>query len=269
MPPVRHGLSAELMSRIESYKRRRQELLAHAAHINAQVAHLDKKIAAAELLLEDAPASSITEIEAPALDAPAAKPRMRSAANLTAVEAMREIAVRIGRENPTGFSAQQIMKAFRRDDRIDDRSKDIRDGYLYNVMKRLSTERLITKLGRNRWILREFVADADEIPDGVVVPAKDGFKMVPMTKEDRVRELTKQYLSSRPNKTAHRATIAEYLASNEGPLSHDRTPVKALSVYIARWPEFKTDGAGNYTFVEAEKVNRRDDGPPMKGSDVV
>jgi hypothetical protein len=259
LPPVRHSLSAELMSRIENYERRRQELL-------AEVARLDEKIAAAKLLLEDAPASSIREVEVPALDVPAVKPRARSQANLTAIQAMREIAMRLGRGSSEGFSAQQVLDTFQRDDRIDPQLKKIQEGYLYHVMKRFITEGLIVKISRNKYVLMEQVEGAADIRSGVVVASKDGFKMVPMTKEERVREEAGRYLSRRPNRTAHRANIADYLASNNGPLSEDRSPIKAFSMYAVRWPEFVTDGEGNYTYVDSEKTNRRGDVPADEGA---
>jgi hypothetical protein len=265
MPPLRHSPSTEkalLMSRVENYRRRRQELL-------AEVARLDELIASVERVLEDIPDTAAPEqkIDAPILSAPTLRPgAARSQANLTAIQAMREIAIRLGRESTEGFSAQQVLEAFQRDNRIDPQLRNIQDGYLYHVMKRFITEGLTVKVSRNKYVLTEQVEGAADSPGGMVVASKDGFKMVPMTKEERVREETKRYLSRRPNRTAHRATIADYLASHNGPLREDRNAIKVLSQYIVRWPEFVTDGEGNYTYVDAEETNRRGDVPADEGA---
>jgi hypothetical protein len=206
MPPIRQRkLSAEmalLMSRVEIFKRKRQELL-------AEVARLDKKIAAGEMLIEDLADTSIAEQEQqmvgepvpplPQGGQPAIRHRARSNTNLTAVQVMRDIATRIGRESPDAFSARQVMEAFRSDDRLDERLKNVNEGYIYHVMKRLCVERLIAKVGR-KYVLLEKVQGAEQDPTGMVMASKEGFKIVPMTKEERIREETRRYLSRRPNK---------------------------------------------------------------------
>jgi hypothetical protein len=262
LSPLRHSAEAALlMRRVDSYKREKQKLLSETARA---VALLDEKIAAAELILKDVASDSITEqaqtmvgardqAQLPEADPSALKPKVRSEANLTAIEAMREIAVRLGRESPEGFSAKQVLEAFQADERIDSRLRDVSEGYAYHVMTRFVTERLITKVERGKYVLIETVAGAAEDPTGVLVASEDGFKMVPMTKEERVREETRRYLSKRANKTAHRASIADYLASHSGPLSNVRSPLKIWAVYVTKWPEFTTDGQGNYTLVDSPK----------------
>jgi hypothetical protein len=265
-PGQRHSAeTALLMSRIERYEQRRQELL-------AEVARVEQKIAAAKMLLED----SVTEqqqkivgplpvVEVPELNPPAVKPKVRSEANFSAIEAMREIVLRLGREGSEGFSVRQVLQDFRNDENL----RQIHETYVYHVMKRFLNERLIVKVenARGKYVLAETVVGAPETPSAMVVASQDGFKIVPMTKEERIRQLTRQYLSRRRNKTAHRANIAEFLASDNGPLSEDKSPIKAFAVYVVRWPEFVSDGAGNYTLVEPEKTDRRGDAPPIESSD--
>ncbi len=177
---------------------------------------------------------------------------------------MRDLSRRIGRECPQGFTGHQILGAYRQDERLDEYQRGIHETYLYHVMKRLALEGLIIKVGRGKYMLSEMVEGAHEAPNGIVVATEAGYKIVPMTKEERVREEIRRYLSRRANKTAHRANIADYLASHSGPLSNDKNPLKALSTYVIRWPEFVTDGEGNYTYVEGEKSESAGMAPPIQ-----
>lgn len=93
------------------------------------------------------------------------------------------------------------------------------------------------KLVELRKALDEF---RSSIPANVKVP--EGYKLVPLTKEEKLRIAAAKYLRQHQYR-AHRKDIAAHLVSI-GLLVNDAKPVDSLSVYLTRWPEFQSQGRG-------------------------
>jgi hypothetical protein len=100
----------------------------------------------------------------------------------------------------------------------------------------MSKDARYRKLVELRKALAEFRSD----PADFKVP--EGYKLVPLTKEEKVRSETERYLKQHQYR-AHRSAIAAHLVE-VGLLANDKAPTESLSVYLTRWPEFKSQGRG-------------------------
>jgi hypothetical protein len=87
--------------------------------------------------------------------------------------------------------------------------------------------------------LRGVLSDLKPSPPMVTLPP--GHKVVPMTKEERVRVEVTEFLKAHGNR-AHRKELASKMVDLEF-LAED-TAVDNLSVYLSRWEEFESDGRG-------------------------
>lgn len=255
----------ELLKRRDDIKIQRAELDHEEAAINQEVAALDNDIERFGPLVRRA-AQSLKGQPVPALQpAPALPPqppataapsdntvkvdrrRLRAKVGQTAVEAMREIVVGIGKQNPDGFTTKQVFDAIKQDERFGPALRETSDGYRHALMKRFCVERLIVRITFGKYILFENLGNAEMIDEGAVMYTDEGYKVVPMTKAERIRRGIKSYLMYRPAKTSHRTQIAQNLAES-GVLADDKNLLETLAQYLIRWPEFVSDGKGNYTY---------------------
>jgi len=164
---------------------------------------------------------------------------------------MRETALRLAKERVDGFLPQEVMVSIQADESTRDRVEGVHENYIYKVLKRLRSENLLDKNG-HRYVAPSHNAGSPLFAAGVSM--NDAFKMVPKTKEDRVREEATRYLLNRKNYSAHRAQIADHLTVL-GVMGTEKQTISSLSVYLARWSEFVADGHGNYTLIPAKKTN--------------
>ena len=244
---------------VEAWEKRRKALIQQRSEIDLELAGLDQKIAFFQPMIWELAASTsrqrddspaLPELPEPAKPTETPAIKLRAHANISAIDAFRRITLRIGRESPQGFTSQQVFRAFKDDPQVDPRVKEVNEGYLYHVMRRFAAERLIVRISARGYTLAELVEGAGPGQEGTVVETEDGYKMVPMTKEELIRQGVTKYLLARPNKTAHRAAIADWLCAPGRPFAENKRPVHALSTYLARWPQFVADGDGNYTLKE-------------------
>ncbi len=156
-------------------------------------------------------------------------------------EFLRQHALRIGRDKPEGFDPQDVWLAFVGDYSIPEEIKKVGADYIYIAMKRMRADGVLDKRGK-KYVL----PNSDPHPTGVGVAP--GFKVVPMTKEERIKEETARYLGKRKYRKAHRTQILEHLM-NVGIMGTEKKSLGALTIYLSRWPEFQSDGDGNYVHV--------------------
>jgi hypothetical protein len=83
--------------------------------------------------------------------------------------------------------------------------------------------------------------------DGFTVP--DGYKIVPLTKEEKMRQEVTKFLTGKTE--VHRSEIHGHLIK-EGIMKEGES-ISALAVYLGRWPEFQSDGRGNFALYESAR----------------
>jgi hypothetical protein len=228
---------------VDRWNDERQALIQQRSEIDLKIAELDKKLASAEPFIRELATSTVkrqeTEAAYPAKtrmaeDEPPRRGRRggpRLDNNLNATKVLGDIALRLARRD--GYlESWEVWDAMQADPNVDPHIKGMDRNYVYVVMRRLADQGLLVKDG-NRYVLAESVnRTEDAAPNG---PAVAGFKLVPLTKEERIKEEAKKYLARRPNKTAHRAQIAAFLVER-GIMGQEKNPIKALAVYFVRWP---------------------------------
>jgi hypothetical protein len=278
-----------LIQKRGDFKIERAELDHREAANEQEIAKLDKDIEFFEPFIRRAASSVIKEQEEQANEgepsvqrqlaspAPATPPTekvdgrtLRSKVSQTGVDAMREIVVELGRKNPKGFTTKQVFDTGRNDERFSSALKHASDGYRHALMKRFVEERLIVRVDFGKYVLLENLGNAEMINEGAVMYTDEGYKVVPMTKAERVRHEIKKFLMFRPGKTSHRLQIAEKLAEL-GVLDGDKNLLPTLAQYLIKWPEFVSDGKGNYTyepdkFQELNEALGKGSGQPGGGS---
>ena len=90
---------------------------------------------------------------------------------------------------------------------------------------------------------------AVDVVDAEVIP---GYKMVPKTKEELVRDETLKFLKWIRNSIVHRTEVARHLVDLKI-LDGVKDPVNSLSAYLTKWPDlFKSDGRGHIVLLEAK-----------------
>jgi hypothetical protein len=264
------------LGQVEEWQERLRSLKAQRDVLDREIDGLEKRLAGAALFIADAQAEAVEEAASCAIELPlVAKPErltlkaeflspkspnyfVPSNSGPSAFKVMSDIALKLAAEHPEGFEARQIWRAIENDASVSPKVKSVNWNYVYTVLKRLVGERVLARVQGAKYVLYERVADlagsgpitADQTPDGKFA----GFKVVPMSKEERIRIEAANYLRRRANRTAHRAQIAEHLIANDI-MGREKSSIKTLAVYFARWSEFVADGEGNYQLREAEKTN--------------
>lgn len=176
----------------------------------------------------------------------------RTGDNATAHQVMSEIALGLAEKFPQGFEARDVTSTLREDETVSDRIKDGARGYVYIVLRRLVSEGTLAKSGL-KYFLPENAPKDEVAPEEIADPE---FKIVRKTKEEKIREAIRYYLGRRPNRTAHRAQLAEHLVSL-GIMGSEQSPIRALSVYLVRWPEFQPVGEGQYQYTPPGKTGEQ------------
>jgi DNA-binding PadR family transcriptional regulator len=258
---------------VERWQDELRELKQQRKELDQRIEGLERRLTHAQLFVSDLAASEIAkdvpegESLGHAADSPGSskepelvfRPKTAPRTELTfnAYKVMREIALRLAAERETdGFEAKEIYRQVQEDPTIPDRIRAMNQNYIYTVLKRLQGDKLIAKVG-SRYLAYANVPPVTDNKSGPATPEGTeiaGYKLVPMTKEERIREESRKYLMKRANKTAHRAQIADHMVGI-GVMGTEKATIKSLAVYYARWEEFVANGDGTYTLKEPEKTN--------------
>jgi len=171
---------------------------------------------------------------------------------------MRDLAARMLTQDPRGFSVSEFATAYANDESIPAEERTCHRTYIYRCLKRLRDENILDVTAEGFHIrANPSGAPQDATTSGpspeaeaerinVNIAPIDGYKLVPLSKEEKVREECRRYLSHRKANTAHRTQIADRLVEI-GLLGTEKSVVGTIAVYMAKWPEFSADGSGNYT----------------------
>ncbi len=243
---------------VRSYKQRREEHLNSVKALDQDIEALEKKLSMAELFMaEEATGAAIEAAHEAPVDAPveatpprtqmyAPLPPRRKRSNLESADShMREVATRIAAEHPEGFSASDFIDLFKADESVPLEHRKVHRTYFYTALKRICVDGLLSRR------FDRYYAPGKAPPESVPAAALsttpiEGYKLVPLTKQERVREELRRYLKHRKGRTSHRAQLADQLVQL-GVLGTEKNIVQTVSVYLAKWPEFVADGNGNIT----------------------
>lgn len=257
---------------VEQWKAELRALLEKRRELDQQIEAKEQLLASAAPLMAFAQRAAIEEAASRATPLPSPPPHIqngdpfgqgapRTEANLSAFRIIRDVAMKLAKEQPEGFKAGVIWRVIKADPAVSQRVKDTNSNYVYTVLKRLVADKVLARVGTAKYVLYERVAHLSGAGPIVVDQTLEGefagFKVVPMSKEERIRKEAAKYLHRRPNHTAHRTQIVDHLITHEI-MGGEKSSVKTLSVYFARWPEFVSVGDGNYQLQEPEKTNGGD-----------
>lgn len=250
---------------VERWAEKRQALIQQRSEIDLEIADLDKKLASAEPFIRDRAAATARrdsgatpepneENAAPSFNFVRAGNRggARIDTNINATKVMGDIALEIARRDGS-VESKDVWDVVQNDANVSSHIKAMDRNYVYVVMRRLVDSGMLVKSGA-KYVPSEHIAGHVESAAPTGASPVAGYKLVPMTKEERIREEVTSYLARRPNKTAHRAAIADFLVQR-GVMGSEKHTIKNLSVYLTRWPEFKASGDGHYTLTPSAKTN--------------
>ena len=101
----------------------------------------------------------------------------------------------------------------------------------------LSQDTRYRRLLALRGIRKEYEPAPTEGAAGV----PDGYKLVPLTKEERARYEARDFLRQNENRV-HRRKLMDHLV-RKGIMREDQS-IEVISVYLTKWDEFESDGKG-------------------------
>lgn len=241
-------------------KQRREEHLSSVKIIDQEIEALEKKLGFAEMFMGETVDAVAPETEAalPLEHAPRTKMipvfsrrARRNADRSSADTYMRSLAYRMGEQRPEGFSASDFMEVFATDENIPAEHRGVHRTYFYSALKRLRIEGVLDRRFDRYYGAGKAPPEERPSPGGPAIP---GYKLVPLTKEERVRHEIRHYLKHRKDNTAHRAQIADQLVQI-GVFENMKNIVQTVSVYLSKWPEFAADGSGNITLDKTQLTN--------------
>lgn len=242
---------------LQEFKGKREQLLASVAVLDGDIAAVERKLELAQMLMDE-PASgdiagevseaieqAVAPEAAPAPAPPVAQePKNYGEALRTADDYMRQLALRMMRSRPDGFKSGEFINEFTTDATMPSDHRSVHRTYIYACLKRMVVEGLLDRVGDRFFSPGTSSKPAEPAVD--LGPAIPGYKLVPLTKEERVRSEIRRYLRFRKGLTAHRAHIADQL-TQLGVVGTEKNAISTVTNYMTRWPEFISDGEGNYT----------------------